>query len=89
MLRFFQRLLGWNRHPTEFNSEGFERRRTPRTTVSSVLANYPAQLAENTDTQTAAPKLPPKGPQLSMNKPGEGSDDAQDEAVEAPARRLG
>ena len=89
MLRFVQRLLGWNRHPTELNPEGIERRRTPRTSVSSVLASYPAQPGENTDAQTAAPKLPPKGPQLSMNKPGEGNDDAQDEAVEAPARRLG
>ncbi len=72
MLRFLQRLLGWDSHPTEANPEGVERRREPRTSVSSVLANGPARLAEKTDTKPATPGVGPKYPELSMNKPGEG-----------------
>ena len=72
MLRFLQRLLGWDSHPTEANPKGFERRREPRTSVSSVLTNGPTSQAENTATKPATPEVGPKYPELSMNKPGEG-----------------
>ncbi len=72
MLRFLQRLLGWDSHPTEANPNGFERRREPRTSVSSVLTNGPASQAENTATKPATSGAGPKYPELSMNKPGEG-----------------
>ncbi len=75
MLRFLQRLLGWNAHPTALNPEGTERRRIPRTTVSSVLTDYSPQPAKNTDAETAKPVASTKDPQLSMNKPGEGNVD--------------
>ncbi|MCZ6475732.1 MAG: hypothetical protein O6700_05385 [Gammaproteobacteria bacterium] len=76
MLRFLQRLLGWNTHPTALNPEGTERRRIPRTTVSSVLTDYTPQPATNTDAETAKPGVSTRDPQLSMNKPGDGNGDA-------------
>ncbi len=72
MLRFLQRLLGWNSHPTESHPEGDERRREPRTSVTSVLATHPSRLAEKTDAEPTKRGEGRKYPELSMNKPGEG-----------------
>ena len=76
MLRFLQRLLGWNTHPTALNPKGAERRQVSRTTVSSVLTDYTPQPATYTDAETAKPGVSTRDPQLSMNKPGEGNGDA-------------
>ncbi len=78
MLRFLQRLLGWNSHPTESNPEGYDRRREPRTSVTSVLATRPSRLAEKTDAEPATRGAGRKYPELSMNKPGEGGGSAHD-----------
>ena len=46
MLRFLQRLLGWDSHPASSKPEGMERRQTPRTSAASVIAEAPPQAAE-------------------------------------------
>ncbi len=78
MLRFLQRLLGWSSHPTDSNPEGYERRREPRTSVTSVLATHPMRLAEKTDAEPTTEGVGRKFPELSMNKPGEDGGSAHD-----------
>lgn len=72
MLRFFQRLLGWDSHPASSNPEGIERRRMPRTSAASVLADGPPQTADNPHPAEAnEPEEPaePEEPELSLQSP--------------------
>jgi hypothetical protein len=89
MLRFLQRLLGWSSHPTDSNPEGDERRREPRTSVTSVLATHPSRLAETTDAKPATPGVGRKYPELSMNRPGEAGGPPQNTDGIEPVRRRG
>ncbi len=76
MLRFLQRLLGWDSHPTASKPEGMERRRTPRTSPASVLADAPPQAAEdphaaegNKSAEAATPELSLQDPEFNPEKP--------------------
>jgi len=69
MLKFLQRLLGWDSHTASSKPERVERRQTPRTSAASVLAQDQPQAAE--DSQPAAAKEPEKAsePTLSLQDP--------------------
>ena len=69
MLKFLQRLLGWDSHTTTSKPEGVERRQTARTSAASVLAKDLPQAAE--DSQPAAAKKPDEAsePTLSLQNP--------------------
>jgi len=78
MLRFLQRLLGWDSHPASSKPEGMERRQTPRTSAASVLAAPAPQAAEDPHTaedsksaESATPELSLQDPKLNLEKPAE------------------
>jgi len=85
MLRFLQRLLGWDSHPASSQPEGTERRRTPRTSPASVLADASLQATEesraaeaNKSAETATPELSLQNPELNLEKPSEDGSDPYD-----------
>ena len=76
MLRFLQRLLGWDSHPARSQPEGTERRRTPRTSPASVLADASSQATEkpraaeaNQSAEAATPELSLQDPELNRENP--------------------
>ena len=78
MLRFLQRLLGWDSHPASSKPEGNERRQTPRTSAASVLADAPPKAAEDPhaaedseSAEAATPELSLQDPDSNLEKPSE------------------
>ena len=76
MLRFLHRLLGWDSHPDASTQEGNERRRTPRTSAASVIADAPPQAAEdphaakvNESTEADKLELSLQDSELNVKKP--------------------
>ncbi len=66
MIRFLQRLFGLDSDSSSSTQTGIERRRTPRTSASSVLAEtHPAPPAEDAAEEPAEPVEP----ELSLEDP--------------------
>ena len=69
MLRFLQRLLGWDSHPASSKPEEMERRQTPRTSPASVLADAPPQAAEDPHASEDNQSAEAATPEFSLQDP--------------------
>ncbi|HEY5623264.1 MAG TPA: hypothetical protein VIV14_05850 [Gammaproteobacteria bacterium] len=79
MKRLFRRLLGKDPEPREWRP-GVERRKKPRTSVSSIVANNPARFDPTRDeVEAAKPEPEPrKGPGLALDDRTEEGGDPYD-----------